>query len=95
MNENYGANLCPYAFHFDADYHGFKKEYGRGMNYQGVGTENGFLRQIYDLDDYNDFAQWIFNKLADDKMLARVGTRYRLPPERVMTSNRVFIEIIN
>ena len=35
------------------------------------------------------------NKLADDKMLARAGTRYRLPPERVMTSNRVFIEIIN
>lgn len=35
------------------------------------------------------------NKLADDKMLDRVGTRYRLPPERVMTSNQVFIEIIN
>ena len=35
------------------------------------------------------------NKLADDKMLARAGTLYRLPPERVMTSNRVFIEIIN
>ena len=35
------------------------------------------------------------DKLADDKMLDRAGTRYRLPPERVMTSNRVFIEIIN
>jgi oxygen-independent coproporphyrinogen-3 oxidase len=35
------------------------------------------------------------DKLADDKMLAREGTRYRLPPEMVMTSNRVFIEIIN
>ena len=35
------------------------------------------------------------NKLAEDKMLDRVGSRYRLPPERVMTSNRVFIEIID
>jgi oxygen-independent coproporphyrinogen-3 oxidase len=35
------------------------------------------------------------NKLADDRMLNRAGTRYRLPPEMVMTSNRVFIEIIN
>jgi oxygen-independent coproporphyrinogen-3 oxidase len=35
------------------------------------------------------------NKLADDKMLTRVGIQYRLPPERVMTSNRIFIEIIN
>jgi oxygen-independent coproporphyrinogen-3 oxidase len=35
------------------------------------------------------------NKLADDKMLERMGTRYRLPPERVMTSNQVFIEVIN
>jgi len=35
------------------------------------------------------------NRLSDDKMLDRAGTRYRLPPERVMTSNRVFIEIIN
>jgi oxygen-independent coproporphyrinogen-3 oxidase len=35
------------------------------------------------------------NKLADDKMLARTGTCYRLPPERVITSNRVFIEIID
>ena len=35
------------------------------------------------------------NKLVEDKMLDRVGTCYRLPPERVMTSNRVFIEIIN
>ncbi len=35
------------------------------------------------------------NRLADDNMLARAGTCYRLPPERVMTSNRVFIEVIN
>jgi oxygen-independent coproporphyrinogen-3 oxidase len=35
------------------------------------------------------------DKLADDNMLAREGTCYRLPPERVMTSNRVFIEIID
>jgi oxygen-independent coproporphyrinogen-3 oxidase len=35
------------------------------------------------------------NKLADDGMLDRMGTRYRLPPDRVMTSNRVFIDIIN
>lgn len=35
------------------------------------------------------------DKLADDNMLAREGTRYRLPPERVMTSNLVFIEVIN
>jgi oxygen-independent coproporphyrinogen-3 oxidase len=35
------------------------------------------------------------SKLADNKMLARAGTLYRLPPERVMTSNRVFIEIID
>ena len=35
------------------------------------------------------------DKLTDDKMLTRVGTRYRLPPEMVMTSNRVFVEIIS
>ena len=35
------------------------------------------------------------NRLADDKMLARAGAHYRLPPERVMTSNRIFIEIID
>lgn len=34
-------------------------------------------------------------KLADDKMLTRVGTTYRLPPDKVMTSNRVFIDIID
>lgn len=35
------------------------------------------------------------NKLAGDKMLDRVGTCYRLPPASVMTSNRVFVKIIN
>ena len=35
------------------------------------------------------------HKLADDKMLDRDGTRYRLPPGMVMASNRVFIEIID
>ena len=35
------------------------------------------------------------DKLADDNMLAREGTHYRLPPAMVMTSNRVFIEIID
>ena len=48
INENYGANLYPFAIHFDADYHGFKKAFGRGMEYQAVGTENGFLRQDVD-----------------------------------------------
>ncbi|MFC1687151.1 PEP-utilizing enzyme [Patescibacteria group bacterium] len=71
INENYGANLCPFAFHFDADYHGFKKAYGRGMNYQGVGTENGFLRQTYVLEDYVSFAKFIFKKLSTDRKFAR------------------------
>ena len=35
------------------------------------------------------------NKLAEDKMLERAGTHYRLPPGGVLTSNRVFIEIIS
>lgn len=34
------------------------------------------------------------DKLADDKMLLREGTRYRLPAEMLMTSNRVFVEVI-
>ena len=71
ISENYGANLCPYAFHFDADYHGFKKVYGRGILYQAVGTQNGFLRQTYDLADYNSFATFIFNKLSGDKRFAK------------------------
>jgi len=71
INENYGANLCPFAFHFDADYHGFKKEYGKGVNYQAVGIENGFLRQVYDLEDYNAFARFFFNKLINEKEFAR------------------------
>ena len=72
INENYGANLSPYAFHFDADYWGFKKILGRGMHYQAVGTENGFLRQAYDLDDYNSFAKFVFNKLSSDRRFARL-----------------------
>lgn len=71
INENYGANLCPFAFHFDADYHGFKKAYGRGMNFQGVGIENGFLRQTYVLEDYVDFAKFTFKKLSTDRKFAR------------------------
>ena len=70
INENYGANLCPYAFHFDADYHGFKKAYGVGINYQAIGIENGFLRQAYDLDEYNRMAFFFYNKLCKDKKFA-------------------------
>jgi len=58
------------------------------------GLDIGSLAACYGIaNTYN--LQRRLKKLADDKMLAREGTRYRLPPERVMTSNRVFIEIID
>ena len=71
INENYGANLYPFAIHFDADYHGFKKAFGRGMEYQAVGTENGFLRQAYVVEDYDRFAQFIFDRMSTDKGFTR------------------------
>ena len=60
INENYGANLFPFGYHFDADYHGFVKEFGRGSKYQSVGTANGYLRQGYGLKTYNSLAKYLF-----------------------------------
>jgi len=58
-----------------------------GLDISSLAARYG-IASIYNL-------QKRLNKLADDKMLDREGTRYRLPPERVMASNRVFIEVIN
>jgi len=35
------------------------------------------------------------NKLAGEKMLVKAGNKYRLPPDKVLTSNQVFIQVIN
>jgi len=71
INENYGGNLCPYAFHFDADYDGFIKTQGKGTDYQAVGFFNGLLRQAYGLEEYNDVARYTFDKLSKDSSYAK------------------------
>ncbi len=91
INENYGANLCPFVFHFDADYHGFKKILGMGCNYQSVGIFNGLLRQGYGLDDYNKLAGMIFDRLANDKKFSKQMLKkiYQIVDEFYKFSNEI------
>ncbi len=71
INENYGANLFPFGFHFDANYDGFVREFGKGSNHQSVGLANGRLRQGYVLESYNSIAAYFFKMFCNDQKITK------------------------
>lgn len=74
-DENYNANLYPYAIHFDADYRGFREILGRGLDHQAIGISKGFLRQTHGYEDYVNFAKFVYHLLNKDKSFAKRNLR--------------------